>query len=224
MSGMTKGVMSAGLVHYGVTGLWDGWYDQSWTDYGDWSYSKPSAQHLVLPPTHTAQTVQALATASGTVSTVTGFPNISALVSSSTSGTLQTVSAVSTICRNLLVPELEVWEELFFFPTIAALSLGTPEGTSTHSVPVHFALGNVTVQNGPCDKLAWMHDYCVASVPIEREWVLFDSGAAARCCPFGYASDYPLLPLGPNPPNLRSATGRVEEGFNTIALGKLLCL
>lgn len=121
------------------------WYDQSWTDYGDWSYSKPSAQHLVLPPTHTAQTVQALATASGTVSTVTGFPNISALVSSSTSGTLQTVSAVSTICSNVLVPELEVWEELLF-STIAALSLGTSEGTSMHSVPVHFALGNVTVK------------------------------------------------------------------------------
>lgn len=27
------------------TGHWDEWCDQSWTDYGDWSYSEPSAQH-----------------------------------------------------------------------------------------------------------------------------------------------------------------------------------
>ena len=35
---------------------------------------------------------------------------------------------------------------------------------STHCLCI-FALNDVTAQNGPCDKLAWMHDYCVASVP-----------------------------------------------------------
>ena len=190
------------------TGHWDEWCDQSWTDYGDWSYSEPSAQHLASPPAQTAQTVQAPATASGTVSTVTGFPNAGTTVSSSTAGTLQSVSAVSTPLKPRTGPRTGSFGGAFV-STIAALSvLGTTEGTSVHSLPVHFALDDVTVQNGPCDKLAWMHDYCVASVPTERDWVLFDSGAAAHCCPFDYASDYPLLPLGPNPPNLRSATGK----------------
>eukprot|EP00435_Cladocopium_sp_Y103_P050723 s1925_g15.t1 len=186
------------------TGHWDEWCDQSC----DWSYSESSARHLASPPTQTAQTVQAPATASGTVSTVTGFPNTATTVSSSTIGILQTVSAVSTPLKPRTGPRTGSFGGAFVSTSAALSVLGTTEGTSVHSLPVHFALDDVTVQNGPCDKLAWMHDYCVASVPTERDWVLFDSGAAAHCCPFDYASDYPLLRLGSNPPNLRSATGK----------------
>ena len=33
-------------------------------------------------------------------------------------------------------------------------------------------------------------------------------GDAAHCCPLDYAPDYPLLPVGKNPPKLRSVTGK----------------
>ena len=86
------------------TGHWDEWCDQSWTDYGDWSYSEPTAQHLASSPTQTAPTVQAPATASGTVSTVTGCPNTGTAASSSTTGTLQSVSAASTPLKSRTGP------------------------------------------------------------------------------------------------------------------------
>ena len=58
------------------------------------------------------------------------------------------------------------------------------------------------------DALDLFHKTCLASLSLQEDWVLFDSGAAAHCCPANYASDYPLLPLGENPPKLRSVTGK----------------
>ena len=58
------------------------------------------------------------------------------------------------------------------------------------------------------DVLDLFHDTCLASLSLQEHWVLFDSGAAAYFCPANYASDYPLLPLGENPPKLRSVTGK----------------
>ena len=55
------------------------------------------------------------------------------------------------------------------------------------------------------DALSAYHDKHIAAVPSHEHWILFDSGAAARCCPAGYAPDYPLLK---KPPKLRSATGK----------------
>ena len=116
------------------TGHWDEWCDQSWTDYGDWSYSEPSAQHLASPPNQTAQWVQAPVTASGTVSTVTGFPNTGTIVSSNTTGTLQSVSPVSTPLKPRAGPGTGSFGGAFV-STIAALSvLGTTEGTSVATV------------------------------------------------------------------------------------------
>ena len=41
---------------------------------------------------------------------------------------------------------------------------------------------------------------------FNSEWLLFDTGAAAHCCPRDSANDYPLLPVGVNPPTLRTVT------------------
>ena len=41
--------------------------------------------------------------------------------------------------------------------------------------------------------------------------MLFDSGAAANCCPTNYATEYPLLSVGENVPKLKSATGEPLE-------------
>jgi len=39
-------------------------------------------------------------------------------------------------------------------------------------------------------------------------WNLFDSGAAASCCPRDFAPDWSLLPLSGKPPPLKSISGQ----------------
>ena len=51
------------------------------------------------------------------------------------------------------------------------------------------------------------HEDCFSSLSPKQHWVLFDSGAAAHCCPLDYAPDYPLLPVGKSPPDLKSVPG-----------------
>ena len=49
------------------------------------------------------------------------------------------------------------------------------------------------------------------SIPVQGDWILFDSGASASRCPINYATEYPLLPVGENVPKLKSATGEPLE-------------
>ena len=58
------------------------------------------------------------------------------------------------------------------------------------------------------DVLGRHHEDCISSLSPKEHWILFDSGAAAHCCPLDYAPDYPLLPVGKNPPKLGSVTGK----------------
>ena len=46
---------------------------------------------------------------------------------------------------------------------------------------------------------------------FKEDWIPFDSGAAANCCPINYATEYPLLLVGENVPKLKSATGEPRE-------------
>ena len=48
----------------------------------------------------------------------------------------------------------------------------------------------------------------VSSISNHDYWILFDSGAATRCCPKDFASDWPLLPLTGRAPPLRSISGQ----------------
>lgn len=58
------------------------------------------------------------------------------------------------------------------------------------------------------DALSTYHDKCIAAVPSHEHWILFDSGAAAHCCPADYAPDYPRLPVGNDSPRQRSVAGK----------------
>ena len=60
----------------------------------------------------------------------------------------------------------------------------------------------------------------VASVTSESsKWVLFDSGAAAHCCPKNFAKEWPLLPLPERPPPLRSVTGQLLNIYGRRLVG-----
>ena len=55
----------------------------------------------------------------------------------------------------------------------------------------------------------WLAEHLLASTTLDSEqWILFDSGASANCCPKDFGADWPLLPLNGEPPPLRSISGQ----------------
>ena len=54
------------------------------------------------------------------------------------------------------------------------------------------------------------HESVVASVGQgeDETWILFDSGAAANCCPRDFAPEFPLLQLDEKAPSLKSISGQ----------------
>ena len=86
-------------------------------------------------------------------------------------------------------------------------SLGRPHGLPL--IPETVSSPGVSTTDEYDDVLGRHHEDCISSLSSKGNWILFDSGAAAHCCPLDYAPDYPLLPVGKNPPKLRSVTGKL---------------
>ena len=84
-------------------------------------------------------------------------------------------------------------------------SFGKPQGLPL--IPETVSSPELTVSDEYDDVLGRHHEDCFSSLSPKEHWILFDSGAAAHCCPLDYAPDYPLLPVGKNPPDLKSVTG-----------------
>eukprot|EP00434_Breviolum_minutum_P039748 symbB.v1.2.035312.t1/scaffold4706.1/size36105/1 len=85
-------------------------------------------------------------------------------------------------------------------------SLGRPQGLPL--IPETVSSPEVPVTDEYDDVLGRHHEDCISSLSPKEDWILFDPGAAAHCCPLDYAPGYPLLPVGKNPPKLRSVTGK----------------
>ena len=54
---------------------------------------------------------------------------------------------------------------------------------------------------------------------VDTSWVLFDSGAAANCCPKNFAPEWPLLPITGTKPPLRSVTGQPLKIYGRKLVG-----
>ena len=94
-----------------------------------------------------------------------------------------------------------------FVSVIAVMnSFGKPQGLPL--IPETVSSPGVSTADEYDDVLGRHHDDCISSLSPKERWILFDSGAAAHCCPLDYAPDYPLLPVGKNPPRLRRVTGK----------------
>ena len=94
-----------------------------------------------------------------------------------------------------------------FLSVVAVMnSLGKPQGLPL--IPETVLSPGVSATDEYDDVLGRHHEDCISSLSPKEHWILFDSGAAAHCCPLEYAPDYPLLPVGKNPPKLRSVTGK----------------
>ena len=94
-----------------------------------------------------------------------------------------------------------------FVSVIAVMnSFGKPQGLPL--IPETVSSPVVSTTDEYDDVLGRHHEDCISSLSPKEHWILFDSGAAAHCCLLDYAPDYPLLPVGKNPPKLRSVTGK----------------
>ena len=103
-----------------------------------------------------------------------------------------------------------------FLATVAVLnSCGRPQGLPLipETVSQRLDFPDLTCHTETYhDALSAYHDKCIAAaVRSHGHWILFDSGAAAHCCPADYAPDYALLPVGKGPPKLRSVTGKPQN-------------
>ena len=69
-------------------------------------------------------------------------------------------------------------------------------------------MGDYSLKAGTTFYDPYMDEQLVASMIGSNTWILFDSGAAASCCPRDFAPDWPLLPLPGKPPPWKSISGQ----------------
>ena len=183
---------------------WDyGWYD-NWT----WS----SGSDCVGP-----SALSQPAACSSTVASSTSFTGAQ-------SGTAPTPN-VSALHSTVYVADLETGETLAHFPSRRTGTVTHPVRTGTGLlsafvsviavmnsfrrlqglplIPETVSSPGVSPTDEYDDALGRHHENCISSLSCKEDWILFDSGAAAHCCPLDYA---PELPVGKNPPRLRSVT------------------
>ena len=128
---------------------------------------------------------------------------------------------MSALHSTVNVTDLETGETLTHFPSRRTGTATRPVRTGAgllsafvsviavmNSIPEAVSSPGVSTTDEYDDVLGRHHEDCISSLSLKEHWILFDSGAAAHCCPLDYAPDYPLLPVGKNPPRLRSVTGK----------------
>ena len=199
----------------------DGWYD-NWT----WeTYGAPTVPPALSPPQPGPPSTDATSSASFTdgrtaTSKQSTAPNVSAVHSTVRVTDIETGETQSHVRTTPVstgsARSVHKGPGLFgaFIATVAVLnSFSRPQGLPLipETVSQRFDFPNDACHTDAYrDALSAYHDKCIATVPVpsHEHWILFDSGAAAHCCPADYAPEYPLLPTGRNPPRLRSVTGK----------------
>ena len=198
------------------------WYDDSdWYDYGwydNWTWGSgsdsvgPSALSQPQQPAASSSTAASSTSLTGAQPGTAPPPNVSALHSTVNVTDLETGETLThspsrrtgTVTR----PVRTGTGLLSAFLSVVAVmnSLGRPQGLPL--IPETVSSPGVSATDEYDDVLGRHHEDCISSLSPKEHWILFDSGAAAHCCPLEYAPDYPLLPVGKNPPKLRSVTGK----------------
>lgn len=64
-----------------------------------------------------------------------------------------------------------------------------------------------------------MDQHMVIASSVDPSWILFDSGAAANCCPKNFAPEWPILPINGSKPPLRSVTGQPLHVYGRKLVG-----
>ena len=64
-----------------------------------------------------------------------------------------------------------------------------------------------------------MDQHMVIASSVDTSCILFDSGAAANCCPKNFAPEWPILPINGSKPPLRSVTGQPLHVYGRKLVG-----
>ena len=191
------------------------WYDFGWNDNWTWSTGSDSIDTSVLSqpqrPTASDSTAEISDSFTSVQLATARTPNVSAprsTVSVTDLETGETTTLPPSRRTGSLTRPLRTGTGLLstFVSVIAVLnSFGKPQGLPL--IPETVSSPEVTTSDEYDDVLGRHHEDCFSSLSPKEHRILFDSGAAAHCCPLDYAPDYPLLPVGKNPPDLKSVTG-----------------
>ena len=191
------------------------WYDFGWNDNWTWSTGSDSIDTSVLSqpqrPTASDSTAEISDSFTSVQFATAPAPKVSAprsTVSVTDLETGETTTHPPSRRTGSLTRPLRTGTGLLstFVSVIAVLnSFGRPQGLPL--IPETVSSPEVTTSDEFDDMLGRHHEDCFSLLSPKEHWILFDSGAAAHCCPLDYAPDYPLLPVGKNPPDLKSVTG-----------------
>ena len=191
------------------------WYGFGWNDNWTWSTESDSIDASVLSqpqrPTASNDTAESSNSFTSVQFATAPTPKVSAprsTVSVTDLETGETTTHTPSRRTGSLTRPLRTGTGLLstFVSVVAVLnSFGKPQGLPL--IPETVSSPEVTTSDEYDDVLGRHHEDCFSLLSLKEHWILFDSGAAAHCCPLDYAPDYPLLPVGKNPPDLKSVTG-----------------
>ena len=209
----------------------DWWYDDwdwtSWDDDWSWDHTWSSWNEPTSSSPPTLQESQ-----NNTSVTVTELP------SSSTSGSGAKVSAVTSGpppgIERTSSPRGNTSRSKSLL--MAAITLGTfgvgnsvlvgPVLTPTCEISGNSSCNFETLEtvglkhvNLPDFEDRFIDQHLTVAPTVDTSWILFDSGAAANCCPKNFAPEWPLLPITGTKPPLRSVTGQPLKIYGRKLVG-----
>ena len=215
---------------------WTSWDDDwSWDHTWDSSWNEPTSSS---PPTlqesqnKTSVSVTELPSSktSGSgakVSAVTSGPPPGLDRTSSTQGiTSRSKSLLMAAIRAITLGTFGVGNSVLVGPVVTCTSQGcsNPHPASQYSLNEsdHFetlqtvGLNHVTL---PDFEDVFIDQHLTVAPTVDTSWILFDSGAAANCCPKHFAPEWPLLPITGVKPPLRRVTGQPLKIYGRKLVG-----
>ena len=219
----------------------DWWYDDwDWTSWDDdwsldhtWSsWNEPtSSSPLTLQESqnNTSVTVTELpsSSASGSgakVSAVTSGPPPGIERTSSPRG--NTSRSKSLLMAAITLGTFGVGNSVLVGPVVTSPDQGCSNlnPTSQYSLneSVHFETLQTVGLNHvklPDFEDTFIDQHLTVASSVDTSWILFDSGAAANCCPKNFAPEWPLLPITGTKPPLRSVTGQPLKIYGRKLVG-----
>ena len=228
--------------YVGNVDLDDWWYDDwdwtSWDDDWSWdhtwdsSWNEPTSS---LPPTlqdsqnKTSVTVTELPSSSTSgsgakVSAVTSGPAPGLDRTSRTQG--NTSRSKSLLMAAITLGTFGVGNSVLVGPVVTSTSKSCFNVASTCQIPGnemdHFETLQTVGLNHvklPDSEDVFIDQHLTVAPTVDTSWILFDSGAAANCCPKNFAPEWPLLPITGVKPPLRSATGQPLKIYGRKLVG-----
>ena len=214
--------------HVNIDDWWyDGWDWTSWDDDWSWdhtwsSWNKPtSSSPLTLQESqnNTSVTVTELPSSSASrsgakVSAVTSGPPPGIERTSSPRG--NTSRSKSLLMAAITLGTFGVGNSVLVGPVLTPTCKISGNSSCNFETLETVGLKHV---NLPDFEDRFIDQHLTVAPTVDTSWILFDSGAAANCCPKNFAPEWPLLPIAGTKPPLRSVTGQPLKIYGRKLVG-----